>query len=67
MARTDARATLGLEEALERCRSFVAEGADITFLEAPRSEAEMERYCQEVGRKKRKKIKNILEIYVRHV
>eukprot|EP00931_Biecheleriopsis_adriatica_P042967 TRINITY_DN24528_c0_g1_i2.p1 TRINITY_DN24528_c0_g1~~TRINITY_DN24528_c0_g1_i2.p1 ORF type:complete len:329 (+),score=77.48 TRINITY_DN24528_c0_g1_i2:135-1121(+) len=48
MARTDARATEGLEEALERCRGFVAAGADITFLEAPLSEAEMERYCKEV-------------------
>ncbi|CAJ1434577.1 unnamed protein product [Effrenium voratum] len=48
MARTDARATLGLEEALERCRAFQELGADITFLEAPRSEEEMARYCREV-------------------
>jgi 2-methylisocitrate lyase-like PEP mutase family enzyme len=48
MARTDARATDGLDEAIERCRDFAAIGADITFLEAPESEAEMRRYCAEV-------------------
>lgn len=48
MARTDARATLGLDEAIDRCLAFVEAGADITFLEAPRSEEEMKRYCQEV-------------------
>ena len=48
MARSDARASLGLEEAIERCRDFMEAGADISFLEAPRSEEEMKRYCQEV-------------------
>ena len=48
MARTDARAVLGLDEALDRCRAFVDAGADITFLEAPRSEAEMNAYCDTV-------------------
>jgi 2-methylisocitrate lyase-like PEP mutase family enzyme len=48
MARTDARAVRGLEEALARCRDFASAGADITFLEAPRSEAEMRRYCDTV-------------------
>ena len=48
MARTDARATLGLEEAIERCRAFAAVGADITFLEAPLNEAEMRAYCEDV-------------------
>jgi 2-methylisocitrate lyase-like PEP mutase family enzyme len=48
MARTDARATHGLEEAVSRCRAFVELGADITFLEAPQSEAEMRTYCREV-------------------
>lgn len=46
IARTDARATHGLEEAIERTRAFHDIGADITFLEAPVSEAEMERYCR---------------------
>jgi 2-methylisocitrate lyase-like PEP mutase family enzyme len=45
MARTDARAVHGLDEALARCRDFEAEGADIIFLEAPETEDEMRRYC----------------------
>ena len=48
MARTDARATHGLEEALTRCNAFVELSADITFLEAPQSEAEMRTYCEQV-------------------
>lgn len=48
MARTDARATHGLDEAIERCQTFVELGADITFLEAPESIDEMQRYCREV-------------------
>lgn len=48
MARTDARDTHGLDEAIERCRGFADMGADITFLEAPVDEAEMQRYCAEV-------------------
>lgn len=48
MARTDARATDGLEEALHRCRVFAELGADILFLEAPASIKEMERFCREV-------------------
>jgi 2-methylisocitrate lyase-like PEP mutase family enzyme len=48
MARTDARATRGLEEALERCKAFSELGADITFLEAPQSEEEMRSYCENV-------------------
>jgi 2-methylisocitrate lyase-like PEP mutase family enzyme len=45
LARTDARAVDGFEEALARCRDFEAEGADIVFLEAPESEDEMRRFC----------------------
>ena len=48
MARTDARATDGLEEALTRARTFREMGADITFLEAPHGKDEMRRYCDEV-------------------
>ena len=48
MARTDARACVSLDEALERCRRFRALGADITFLEAPGTEEEMRRYGAEV-------------------
>ena len=47
MARTDARVD-SLDEAIARCRAFREIGADITFLEAPTTEAEMRRYCDEV-------------------
>jgi 2-methylisocitrate lyase-like PEP mutase family enzyme len=45
MARTDARAVHGFDEALARCKAFEAEGADIIFLEAPENEEEMRRFC----------------------
>ena len=48
LARTDARAPLGLDEALQRCREFEQEGADIVFLEAPQSEAELRAAVQAV-------------------
>jgi 2-methylisocitrate lyase-like PEP mutase family enzyme len=48
LARTDANATHGLGEAMERCREFRQIGVDITFLEAPKSVDEMKRYCDEV-------------------
>ncbi len=41
LARTDARTSRGFEEALARIGDFVAEGADIFFLDSPQSEAEM--------------------------
>ena len=41
LARTDARGSRGFDEALARLRDFVAEGADILFLDSPMSEAEM--------------------------
>jgi 2-methylisocitrate lyase-like PEP mutase family enzyme len=46
MARTDARAVHGFDEALARCRDFEAEGADIIFLEAPETEDEMRQFCE---------------------
>jgi 2-methylisocitrate lyase-like PEP mutase family enzyme len=45
MARTDARAVYGFDEALARCQDFEAEGADIIFLEAPETDDEMRRFC----------------------
>jgi 2-methylisocitrate lyase-like PEP mutase family enzyme len=48
LARTDARATHGMEEALARARAFAAAGADLLFVEAPRSEEEMATICREV-------------------
>src|SRR4051794_711407 len=47
MARSDAR-IVSLEEAIARCRLFREIGVDITFLEAPATEAEMQRYCDDV-------------------
>lgn len=48
MARTDARACEGFDEALWRARAFADLGADIVFVEAPVDEREMERICREV-------------------
>ena len=48
MARTDARFAHGLDEALWRARAFAELGADLVFVEAPRSEAELERVAREV-------------------
>jgi len=43
IARTDARGVLGFDEALERGQAFAEAGADVIFVESPRSEAELER------------------------
>ena len=48
MARTDANATEGFDEALERARTFAEIGVDITFLEAPCNEEQMRAYCEKV-------------------
>jgi len=40
-ARTDARAPLGLDEAIRRARAFAEAGADAVFIEAPESLEEM--------------------------
>lgn len=48
IARTDANATDGMDEALLRAKSFAEIGADITFLEAPKTEDEMKAYCDGV-------------------
>ncbi len=48
MARTDARATDGFDEALERCLAFHDLGADLVFFEAPQTELEMERLCRAI-------------------
>jgi 2-methylisocitrate lyase-like PEP mutase family enzyme len=58
MARTDAAATEGFDEALLRAKAFAEMGADITFLEAPRNEDEMRAYCRAV---KGPKMANMVE------
>ncbi|MEQ8354585.1 MAG: isocitrate lyase/PEP mutase family protein [Kiloniellaceae bacterium] len=50
LARTDARGTDGLDEGLRRVEAFTEAGADILFLEAPKSEAEMRAFCQATDR-----------------
>jgi 2,3-dimethylmalate lyase len=42
IARTDARAVEGIERAIERGRRYREAGADVLFVEAPQSEAEIE-------------------------
>jgi len=49
VARTDARTNLGLEEAIRRAKAFAEAGADILFVEAPESEAEMKQICDELA------------------
>ncbi|MEH2118892.1 isocitrate lyase/PEP mutase family protein [Nostoc sp.] len=41
IARTDVRASLGLDEAIARGRAYIAAGADILFVEAPQSIEEL--------------------------
>lgn len=45
IARTDARASLGVDEAMRRLEAYAEAGADILFFEAPQSEEEMRRAC----------------------
>lgn len=58
VARTDANAVLGLDEAIKRCRAFRDVGADVTFLEAPKNLEEMETYADLVDGPK---LANMLE------
>ena len=48
VARTDARAGLGLDEAIRRGKAYRQAGADAIFIEAPESEAEFERVGREI-------------------
>jgi 2-methylisocitrate lyase-like PEP mutase family enzyme len=43
VARTDARTSLGLDEALRRGETYARAGADVLFIESPESEEEMAR------------------------
>jgi len=49
VARTDARAVEGIEGAIDRANRYGAAGADVCFIEAPESRAELERIPREVG------------------
>ncbi len=46
VARTDARTTHGLDEALRRADAFAEAGADVLFVESPESEEEMRTICE---------------------
>ncbi|WP_040797674.1 isocitrate lyase/PEP mutase family protein [Nocardia higoensis] len=48
IARTDARATAGIEEACERAARYLEAGADVLFVEAPRSAEEMRKITSAV-------------------
>lgn len=48
MGRTDANHTHGLDEAIHRGRRYKEIGADIIFIEAPKTREEMEIICREV-------------------
>jgi methylisocitrate lyase len=48
IARTDARAPLGLDEAIQRGKAYKQAGADVIFIEAPESVEEMQRIAEEV-------------------
>ncbi len=48
VARTDARAPIGLEEAIARGKAYKKAGADVIFVEAPRSIEEMKKVADEI-------------------
>lgn len=48
IARTDARETDGLEVAIDRINRYCDAGADVAFIEAPLSVAELEEICRRV-------------------
>lgn len=49
IARTDARAPLGLDEAIERAHRYAEAGADLLFVEAPQDEDELQRVGDELA------------------
>lgn len=49
IARTDSRAVFGLDEAIERGNDYARAGADIIFVEAPKSLEEMRRIVEEIS------------------
>lgn len=48
IARTDARAVEGLDRAIERAHAYIGAGADVAFVEAPTSLAELARVTREI-------------------
>jgi 2,3-dimethylmalate lyase len=50
IARTDARSSLGLEAAIHRGEGYAAAGADLIFIEAPESEAELATIAKRISK-----------------
>lgn len=50
VARTDARTSLGLDEALRRAEAYAGAGADVIFVESPETEAELERVGRSIDK-----------------
>lgn len=50
IARTDARATHGLDEAIRRGKEYAKVGADMIFVEAPRDRDELKRIAEAIDR-----------------
>jgi 2-methylisocitrate lyase-like PEP mutase family enzyme len=48
VARTDSRAVLGIDAAIERAQLLIEAGADATFVEAPLNEQELARIAREL-------------------
>ena len=48
IARTDAVTVHGLDDAIGRARAYAEAGADVLFVEAPTSEADIERVATEL-------------------
>ena len=51
IARTDARTSMGLSEAIRRARAYAQAGADMLFVESPETEEEMATIGRELGDK----------------
>jgi methylisocitrate lyase len=49
MARTDALAILGIDDAIERMHRYIEAGADMAFVEAPQTVEQMRRINAEIG------------------
>ena len=49
IARTDARAVFGIDEAIERAHAYVEAGAVVIFVEAPETEEEIRRIAHEIS------------------
>ncbi|MGN6768479.1 MAG: isocitrate lyase/PEP mutase family protein [Rhizobiaceae bacterium] len=50
IARTDARTSLGIDEAIARAKAFEAAGADLIFVESPESEDELQKVGDAIGK-----------------